>query len=417
MMENRSDRRSFLKTTVTGAAGILAASGMSASSRVLGANDRVRIGLIGCGGRGNYLRGVVKELGEEGNAEIVAVCDVWKKNLNKTGDEVKANFGADPKRFQRYRDLLALNDVDAVMIATPDFAHSRILTEAAYAKKHVFCEKPMSNNLSDACAAVDAVESTGVICQVGTQRRSSPWFQKAYELVRSGVLGPITEVECSWNRNVPSWLDDPQTYADMKKEDVDWEQFLMYLPPRPFDPCRLSCWHLYRDYTIGLVGLLGSHIIDVGTWFMDDPVPESAVGLGGILIWKEKREHYDTMESAFLFPKGFIMRFVSRLGNSAGDDNTQFRGLRGTFDTTTMTASGLGGKKEEAIQEPIAVEKPPEEKDTNHVKNWLDSIRSGAKPTADVHAGYAHSVIAIMAHNAADQGRRVRYDPIRREIL
>ncbi len=191
----------------------------------------------------------------------------------------------------------------------------------------------------------------------------------------------------------------------------------MYLPPRPFDPCRLSCWHLYRDYTIGLVGLLGSHIIDVGTWFMDDPVPESAVGLGGILIWKEKREHYDTMESAFLFPKGFIMRFVSRLGNSAGDDNTQFRGLRGTFDTTTMTASGLGGKKEEAIQEPIAVEKPPEEKDTDHVKNWLDSIRSGAKPTADVHAGYAHSVIAIMAHNAADQGRRVRYDPIRREIL
>ncbi|MFH1741928.1 MAG: Gfo/Idh/MocA family oxidoreductase, partial [bacterium] len=164
------------------------------------------------------------------------------------------------------------------------------------------------------------------------------------------------------------------------------------------------------------VGLLGSHIIDVGTWYMDDPIPESGVGLGGTLVWKEKREHYDTIESSFMFSKGFMMRFVSRLGNSAGEAHTQFRGTKGTFDTSTMKATGQGGDETDAIKEPVAVG-DVKGHHTEHVQNWFNCIRSGQKTTADVHAGYAHSVISIMAHQAADQGRQVRYDPVKREIV
>jgi len=416
MTSERSNRRSFLKTTVTGTAGALAATHAFAPARVLGANDRIRIASIGCGGRGNYLKDVVAQLAAKCNAQIVAVSDPWTKRLDSISASVRDKFGDTPKRTQRHKEILEMDDVDAVMIATPDFAHARILTEAAYAGKHVFCEKPMTNNMADARAAVDAVDKTGIICQVGTQRRSDPHYQKAAEIVRSGVLGVISEVECCWNRCVASWLDPPSAYANMRKEDVDWEEFLMYLPKREFDPCRLSCWHLYRDYTIGVVGLLGSHIIDVGTWFMDDPIPNSVVGIGGTLVWKEKREHYDTIESAMMFPKGFIMRYVTRLGNSAGGAHTQFRGTKGTFDTSTMTASGEGGKQGEAIDEPIRVGRLTA-RHTDHVENWLNCIRSGEKPNADVHAGYAHSVISIMAHTAADQGREVRYDPEERRIV
>ncbi len=416
MTSENSNRRNFLKTTAKGTAGVLAASHMFAPAKVLGANDRIQVASIGCGGRGNYLKDVVAHLAADSNAQIVAICDVWTKRLDSMSQSVRDKFGVTPKRTQRYADILEMKDVDAVLIATPDFAHSRILTEAAYAGKHAFCEKPMSDNMDDARAAADAVDETGVICQVGTQRRSDPHYQRAAEIVGSGVLGDISEVECCWNRCVASWLDPPSAYANMRKEDVDWEQFLMYLPPREFDPVRLSCWHLFRDYTIGVVGLLGSHIIDVGTWCMDDPIPNSAVGLGGTLVWKEKREHYDTIESAMMFPKGFVMRYVTRLGNSAGGAHTQFRGTKGTFDTSTMTATGEGGKKGEAIEEPIKVGRMRSHH-TDHVKNWFDCIRSGDKPNADVHKGYAHSVISIMAHMAADQGREVRYDPKERRII
>ncbi len=416
MNQDQPNRRSFLKATVTGAAGAIAAGPILAPPRVLGANDRIRIGVIGCGGRGTYLTGVLARLGDASNAEIVAACDVWKKPINVLSAKIKEIYGKAPKTCQRYGDILAMKDVDAVIIATPDFAHSRILTEAAWAGKHAFCEKPMANNMADARAAVDAVEANKIICQVGTQRRSDPRFHKAREIVQSGVLGKISEIECCWNRCVPSWLDDPKSYADMREEDVDWDQFLMYLPRRPFDPCRLSCWHLYKDYTIGLVGLLGSHIIDIGTWFMDDPLPLSATGTGATLVWKEKREHDDTVECAYLFEKEFILRYVSRLGNSAGEAETQFRGLKGTFDTATMTATGAGGMKNEAITEPIAVGKI-DAPDTDHMRNFLECIRSGKQPNATVRDGFAHSVCSIMAHTAIDQGRRVRYDPESRAIV
>ncbi len=418
MTKNNSfNRRSFLSKTVTGSIAISGLSQTFAPSTVIGANDRIHVAVIGCGGRGNYLKNVICRLSEECNADVVALCDVSKKQLQRTADSIKEQIDIDTKTSQRYRDILEMKDVDAVMIATPDFAHARILTEAALTGKHAYCEKPMSDNMADANAAVDAVEKMGVICQVGTQRRSHIPHQQAVDLVRNGVIGTVTEIECQYNRCTPSWLRD---YSDVRKEDIDWEQFLMYLPMREFDPCRYRCWHLFRDYTIGLAGLLGTHVIDVGPWFMDDPLPVSANGMGATILWKEKREHYDTMETSFMFPKGFMLHFTSRLVNSAGGTEVQIRGTKGTFDTATLTATGEGGGPE-AIKEPVTIEGkndyPSWGDAMPHIRNWLECIRSGNKPNADVHAGYAQSVASIMAHESCDEGRRVKFDFENRKVI
>ena len=416
MQHESPDRRSFLATTVTATAA-LATSNVLAPSRVLGANERLRIATIGCGGRGTYLQTLVHDFSAKHNVEIAAVCDVWKPAREKITALAYEEQGSKPKAFRRYRDMLAMKDVDAVLIATADHAHARILTEAAMAGKHAYCEKPMSSNLADANAAVDAVEANGVICQVGTQRRSHIPHQQAVELVRSGVIGAISEIETSYNRCTPSWK---RGFSDVRKEDVDWEQYLMYLPMREFDPQRYRCWHLYRDYSIGLAGLLGAHVIDVGPWFMDDPLPESAVGMGDVLVWKDGRENCDTMESIFMYPRGFMLRFVSRLGNSAGGSEVKFRGTKGSFDTATLTATGEGGGKG-ALKEPITVKGQSDYLAWSDARplmeNWLECIRSGEKPNADVHAGYSHSLAAIMAHEAIDQGRKLRFDPVSRAIL
>lgn len=404
-------RRRFLQTA--SAAGVLA----MASHRVRGANDRLRIGLIGCGSRANEHRKVIKELSDECNAEIVALCDVWKPALEKTAATVAEEFGAKPKTFRHYRDLLALNDVDAVIIATPDFSHSPILIETAGAGKHAYVEKPMATKLPDANGAVDAVEKSGIVCQVGTQRRSHVPHQNALKIFRSGVLGKISEVECFYNRNTPSWDRDS---SDVQKGDVDWEQFLMSAPKRDFDPRRYRCWQLYEDYTNGLTGLLGSHAIDAAHWFMDDPLCTCGVALGGNFVWEDGRELPDTMEALYLYPKGFMVRFVSRLGNEDCAPCAIFRGTNGTFSTLTLTADGQGGDGPNRIKEPIKAEGAGDSwewAETNpHVKNWLECIRSGATPNADVRAGYAHSLSAIIAFESIKSGKRIAYDAQHRTL-
>jgi predicted dehydrogenase len=173
------------------------------------------------------------------------------------------------------------------------------------------------------------------------------------------------------------------------------------------------CWHLYKDCTIGLVGLLGSHLIDVTTWYMDDPIAASAVTMGGRIAWPN-REHDDSQECLFKFPKGFLLQYSTLLGNKIGVPENAFYGTKGTFDTSSWTARGEGANKEHALADPVKVEAAPS---VAHVANWLQCIRdNNPKTNAQVQAGYAHSVISIMAAKASDTGRRQIYDFDKREV-
>jgi len=379
-------------------------------SRAMGANHRLRIGLIGCGGRGNSLMGDVEKLAESHNVEVVALCDVWKVNLEKTTNRVKEKTGQTPFSCSRFEELLARPEVDAVLIATSDHAHSPILAAAARAKKHAYCEKPMAARMEDAIDAADAVKENGTTVQIGTQYRSVGGHKATAKLIQSGVLGTISEIDTTYHRNVGSWNRD---YSDVRKEDVDWEQYLMGQTDRPFDPRRFRCWHLFRDYTSGLPGLLGSHVVDLGVWFADDPFPKNGAALGGVYVWKDGREHCDTIECLWEFPKGFLLRYSTRLGNNWPTPQVTVYGTNGTFDTTSGKASPEGGEGEKKLAGEISAEPEPSD---NHMANFLECIRTGKTPNASIDAGYAHSVITILGSEAQRLGTRLVYDPEKREI-
>jgi predicted dehydrogenase len=405
-MKNHLTRRNFLKTSSTAAAMGWALT----RDRAFGANERLRIGVVGCGGRGNHLMGEVEKIAESHNSEVVAVCDVWKPQIEKAIDRVQKFTGKKPFSCARFADLLARPEVDAVLIATPDHAHSPILAAAARAKKHAYCEKPMTSCLEDAVEAFDAVKENGVIVQIGTQRRSEGKHKAAAKLVQTGLLGTVSDIDTAWHRNVPSWA---RPYDDVKQEDVDWEQYLMGKTDRPFDARRFRCWHLYRDYSTGLPGLLGSHITDLAVWYMDDPLPISGVALGGTYVWKDGREHCDTIECLWEFPKGFLLRYANRLGNDHTFSEVKIYGTNGTFDTATMSVLPDGGVGEKALKEAVPVKAEPDE---NHMANFLESIREGKTPNAPIEAGYAHSVAAVLASESQFRGVKLVYDAEKRKL-
>jgi predicted dehydrogenase len=340
------------------------------------------------------------------------VADVWTVNREAMAARVaNTNRRPRPKAVARYGDLLAMPEVDAVIIATPDFAHPGVLVDAVNAGKDAFVEKPLSARLEDAVAALDAVKAGTRVVQVGTQRRSSAQFRAAAAYVRSGALGPVCKVETAWNRNVPSWQ---RSVGDIRPQDVDWEQFQMYLPRRPFDPVRLRSWQWFYEQTTGLVGLLGSHLIDVASWFMDDPFPTAAVAFGGHYTWKDGRETSDTAEYVLEYPKGWLLTFSSRLGSGPETDYCVFYGKTRTLDTRDWVSRPADNKRPpDARDLPL----PPVAEGRSHVGNWIDCVVSRREPNAPIEVGYAHAVACCLAREAERTGRKVRYDAAARRIV
>lgn len=401
-------RRDFL---IAGAG--LAAAALGAPARILGANDRINLGLIGCGSRGTYLLNEALAAAP-GQIQLVALCDVWSQQRERMAATVASKLpGQTPRLVARYQDLLQTPGLDAVIVATPDFAHCQVTIDAVRAGKDVFVEKPLSARLEDAVAVLDVVQKSDRIVQVGTQRRSDPRFLAAAEYVRSGALGKICKIETAWNRNVPSWARP----VDMvKAADVDWEQYQMYLPKGSFDPVRYRCWHWFYEYTTGLVGLLGSHMIDVALWFMDDPFPASAVALGGVLTWKDGRQISDTAEYVYEFPKGWLLTFSSRLGSGPETDYEVFYGQERTLDSRDWMSRPANNRLADAKGGPIELPKPagPER---SHVGNWIDCMRSRKTPNAPIQAGYAHAVACCLGREAERTGKRMKYDKVARKIV
>ena len=407
MSATRVPRREFLATGVG-----LAAAAMSSSPAAAAPNGRINLGIIGCGSRGTYLLNQALAAAP-GQFEVVALCDVWSAAREKMADLVAEKLpGQKPRLFSRHQELLSTTGLDAVIIATPDFAHPGVLVDAVRAGKDAFVEKPLSARLEDAVAALDSVEGSKQIVQVGTQRRSDPRFRAAAEYVRSGALGRICKIETAWNRNVPSW----RRPIDMiRKEDVDWGQYQMYLPKQEFDPVRYRCWHWFYEYTTGLVGLLGSHMIDVALWFMDDPFPVSAVALGDTLTWKDGRQTSDTAEYVFEFPKGWMLTFSSRLGSGPESDYEIFYGQDRTLDTRDWISRPAANTRPEGATD-ITLPAPIGE-ERSHVGNWFDCVRSRQTPNAPIQAGFAHAVACCLGREAERTGKRVRYDAATRRII
>ncbi len=406
MIEPNPSRRTFILGTAAGAVGLAAGARRTAFGRTLGANDRINVGVIGCGGRarGALMPDLIKNAKSQ-NAQIVAVCDVWRPARESAAEAVAKAFGAKPiVTSPNYEDVLAHADIDAVIIATPDHAHAPILAAACKANKDAYCEKPMTVRLEDARDALKAARENKRVVQIGTQRRSEGPSRGWAEFIQSGKLGKVTKVEIGYHDKSSRWR---RPFEDVKEQDVDWKRYQMYLPERAFDPKRFRRWHLYKDYTLGPVSLLGSHCIDQVIWFLGLKFPTSAVQLGGAYIWGDDgREHPDTCDSLWEYPPGLLCIYKNHFGNSYNDGEMTILGTQGSFLNGKVIPDGAPEGKAH-FPKPITIEPKPGE---NHMKNWLECLRTRKDPNAPVEAGYYHAVATVMAAESLYRGRRMVYD-------
>lgn len=402
MAKSSLSRRSFLA-----ASGVALSAGMTA--RAAGANDRIRIGCIGTGSRcGAHLQSI-GNLSNAHNVEIAAVCDVWRPNRERAAAYVEKGSGKKPFAASRFGEVLARDDIDAVVIATPDFGHTPIMIEALKANKDVYVEKPMALSIGNAAEAVDLARANERVVQVGTQRRSEGRWHAAHDLVASGKLGHVSRISAANCFNHARWARD---YSDCKEEDVDWEAYLFNRPMAPFDPRLLRQWHLFRMCTNGLSGLWMTHLIDAAHVIMGSAHPTSAVAHGGNYVWKDGREHCDVFHALLDYPEGYLFDWAMSLTNAAGTHYT-VHGRYGTLDMESGTYSGAGGEKGKEA-ESGTLEPPP---DGDHMANWLECMRTRQRPIADIEYGFQHSVATIMAAEALHTGQRMRYNTNERRMF
>jgi len=393
--------------------------------RILGANDRVSLGHIGVGRRGKGLDEIVARLKSK-NVEMTAVCDLWKVNREAAAARARADYGRPPRAFQYMEELLALKDVDAVLVSTADFQHATHLKQVVEAGKDCYCEKPMANDLAEAKAARDVVRASSRIVQVGTQHRSEPYQIAARDLIKTGALGEVSKVEIVWNYHGPRWRGRSEV-AQLREEDTDWRRWLLAKPLRPFDPRMYFEFRLYRDFSSGIPDQWMSHGIDLVHYFLEDSFPRSVVAHGGVFAWKDGRENPDTFEALLEYPKGFLVSYSTSFGN----DSDSFTRIMGK-SATLINVGGEGSPRWKWVEEKGTHEDDPDVKraekyvtlpgddrlpptsigddDLSHMTNWLDCLRSRRAPNATVEHGFAHSVAVIMAARAYREGRKLYWD-------
>jgi predicted dehydrogenase len=419
--------------------------------RIVGANDRISLGHIGIGRRGRELASVAAGLKDAHNVEMTAVCDLWKINREHAAEAAAGSYSRAPRAFKYHEDLLALKDVDAVIVSTADFQHAPLLKLTAEAGKDAYCEKPMADDLDDAKAARDAVRARDLIVQIGTQHRSEAYQTAAKDLVSHGVLGRVTKVEIVWNYHGPRWRGRSEV-TRLREEDTDWKRWLLTKPDRPFDPRLYFEFRLYREFSNGIAGQWMSHGIDLMHYLLDDHFPNSAVAHGGVYAWPDGRENPDTFHALLEYPRGFLVSYATSFGNDC-DSFTRIMGTKATL----INIGGEGSQRWELVEEkgnhednPFvhrarkrvtladggagsmgwphrlltgAVEKTYgplpfiSDSDPSHMKNWFECLRSRKRPNATVDDGFAHSVAVIMAARAQREGRKLYWNPATEQIL
>ncbi|HET6179812.1 MAG TPA: Gfo/Idh/MocA family oxidoreductase [Candidatus Sulfotelmatobacter sp.] len=430
------NRRTFLgKSAVVIAAGSVLPRTALSYENIVGANDRISLGHVGIGNRGEDLDLIASKLKSSHNVEMTAVCDLWKVNRDKAAATNNGYYGRSPRAVQHVEDLLSMKDIDGVLISTPEHSHSPILRMTAQAGKDAYCEKPMGNVLSEIKDAREAVRQAKTVVQVGTQHRSEPYQLAAQKVIGSGALGDVSKVEVVWNYHGPRWRGRPQV-KQIREQDTDWSKWLLTKPARPFDPQLYFEFRLYKEFSSGIPDQWMSHAIDVVHWFMNDDFPKSVMAHGGVFAWHDGRENADTFQALLEYPKGFLVSYSTSFGNDA-PSFTRYMGKNATL----INIGGEGSPRYQLVQEKGTHEDdadidqkreskfislpgesglPPmgiDDLSLEHMANWFECMRSRQQPHATVDNGFAHSVACMMAAQSYWSGKKVYWDAAREEIL
>ncbi len=435
---NTCNRREFIK----GAAGIGAAltivppftaeKSPVSTGRVLGANDRINVGVIGVGGRGTYLGRVFSRIGQKTNAcQIVAVCDVYQKRLNSN----KAQHSCDG--YLDYREVIGRKDIDAVVVATPDHWHSRIAIEAMNSGKDVYLEKPMTHTIEEARQVITTVKQTNRIVQIGSQTTSAAHWWKTRQLIADGAIGQMVMSQGSYHRNSKNdWLDwtiDPNAGPNGKDNDyVDWTMWLGPAPKRSWDADRFFRFRKYWDYSGGIATDLFFHVsAPINICWGEPQFPSKVMAAGGFFTFQPGETPGEVPDSFHLlaeYPKGHSMVRSSSMANSQHIPG-MIRGHEGTI--VMVDHGGFEDGIDHIILRPekhiitdeykakfgaeekrIPIEVPNDEEDwmQTHVTNFLDCMRSRKKPTLDVETAAHTQVLIWMAVQSYREGHVMYFD-------
>src|SRR5262245_29696541 len=361
---SKPKRRDIIKTGSVATAGVAMSNlNILRPERVLDANGRVRVAIVGAGDR--MMSSLVPAFfahAEELNFEIAAVCDIWKKHREENTDKIvnTATWAAKDKNIARARntdELYSMKGIDAVLIATADFQHAYHAIEAVKAGKDVYAEKPFANIMSDAREALRVIGGSKQVFQVGTQRRSTTSYMRAKEYLDSGKFGDIVMAEMTWNVNQPGRWRRPALVPQLKQEDTDWKRFLINRDPKiPFDARKHLEFRLFWPFSSGIPDQWMVHQIDTVHWFTGIPHPRSVVANGGIYLWNDGRTNWDTMTAVFDYhnPKtdrAFQVLYASRQTNEAGDVKEIYFSNGGTLNLDTNKVTPEGGLKERYAKE------------------------------------------------------------------
>jgi len=377
-------RRTFLKQAAIGAA-VLAYP----SSKVFGANDRVRVGMIGVGDRGNDLLGQIRNVP---NVELVAMADVYSRRRDQAKSKVPGI-----QTFDDYRRLLDMKDIDGVIVASPLHIHARHFVDTLASGKDLYAEKTMTWSIPEADKCLAAAKASDRVVQIGLQHESAGATADARQWIKDGWVGKVTQVESWMSRNTPhgkgQWVRPVP--PDCTEQNVDWKAFLNGRPDRPFDPYKLINWRLFWEFS---GGNCAENMVHQIAWIMsvlDLPLPSSAYMSGGVFSEKDGREVPDTIAVTLDFPKDIDVTWQSTFSNKHYELGDRILGSDGTME------HHFG---EELQYWPEKTNRPGGEAtkgkthDQDHMKNWVDCVRTRATPNAPVELGYRSALAVHMAN-------------------
>jgi predicted dehydrogenase len=442
-----STRRHFLKQSALATAGTyLGTMGISAKSygRILGANDRVQVGVVGFSDRFKHsLFPSFLHHHKELNFDIVALSDLWKLRREEGQQLLNQKLGHDVKTYQNNEALYNSKTVDAVIISTADFQHALHTIEAVQGGCDAYTEKPFAETMDDNNAALKAVKEARKIVQIGSQRRSGDNYKAAAQYIQSGKFGLVTMVELTWNVNQPGRWRRPALVNQLKEQDTDWKRFLMNRPYEPWDARKYLEYRLFWPYSSGMPGQWMCHQIDTVHWFTGLQHPRSVVANGGIYMWKDGRRNWDTTTAVFDYgpaddlSSGFQVTFASRMHN--GDENPAelYFSNGGELNLITNKVTPAGGLTknhaaamglppnllpemelvDKEIKVAAAANTGGDPLTSAHMRNWMECVRSRKQPNAPIEAGYAHSIASIMTNAAVRTGQKATFDSVKKQVM
>jgi predicted dehydrogenase len=388
---------------------VLTAGAVALSGGAISANEKVRLGLIGCGGMG---RAHAYSLAKNENCNVAAVCDVFLERVEKVATDLETINGSRPDTYQDFRKILDRNDIDAVFIASPDHWHAMMAIMACQAGKDVYVEKPVSTTVHEGRAMVNAARRYDRVMQVGTQHRSMPVFREVVERIRKGELGDIT--------SATAWIGTNSTPVRENVEPVpdglDWDLWLGPAPKVPFSRSRFGNFRAWHDYARG--GELtnwGVHLVDTLHWGIGHDMPLSIQALGGSYRNGAGADNYETVDALLEYP-GCTVTWEQRHVNHYSKKNygMKFQGTDGRVECNRgiMTLTRKGGGVEEMTF-------PPEVTwaDTNHHNNFFQCIRTRETPVADIDQGVRGTNAVLLAGIALKTGRKLEWDGIRETFV